>query len=266
VLWLAAAAVRGLPLGSAQRAWGVFASGLVLGPALIIFIELLTLVGFVMVGALWFSTQPELVQGLTELLPRLSGLQNSPDQILELLQPYLVQPPILFGGFAFIAVVVPLIEESLKPIGLWLLARRSLSPAAGFAAGALSGAGFALFESMAMATGGETWIIIVVTRIATAVLHILTAGLTGYALALAWRTGRYAYLGLAFMTSVTIHGMWNGLAMMSAVKSLPGVDGAVPFGLITRLGSVAPMALVILAALFFSGLLGSNRLLRREAG
>ncbi len=120
-----------------------------------------------------------------------------------------------------------MIEEALKPIGVWLLFGRRLTPAAGFAAGALSGAGYALIESLALTSSGEAWSSLVLARTGTSAVHILTAGLTGWALVLAWQKRRFLPLLLAYLCAVMIHGLWNGLTLMYSFNLLINYDGVV---------------------------------------
>jgi RsiW-degrading membrane proteinase PrsW (M82 family) len=84
-----------------------------------------------------------------------------------------------------------------------------LTPVEGFTAGLLSGAGYALFESLALASGGEQWAALVFARIGTAGIHILTTGLTGWALVLAWRRRRFLRLAATYVFVVSVHGVWN---------------------------------------------------------
>ncbi len=224
VWWIAYLALRRLPMGSLQRRWGVFVSGLILGPALILVLETLALVGFVLIAVLMVSTQPDLLNEWMRLSRNLSGLQTSPQDALNILGPYMNRPGIIFAILAFGAGLVPLIEETLKPIGVWLLAGRNLTPAAGFAAGALSGAGYALFESLALSSSTDDWLYLVVARIGTAAVHILTSALTGWALVLAWREKRYLRLGAVYLLAVLIHASWNGLSLLASLGAF--ADGA----------------------------------------
>jgi RsiW-degrading membrane proteinase PrsW (M82 family) len=125
--------------------------------------------------------------------------------------------------------MVPLIEEALKPLGLWLLARRSLSPAEGFAIGLLSGAGFALTESLGYASAGlqaesQGWAIIVLARAGTAMMHITTAGMVGWGMASAWSKKGIYRLVIGYLGAVLIHSLWNMITVgvgIVAVQSLP---------------------------------------------
>jgi RsiW-degrading membrane proteinase PrsW (M82 family) len=217
VLWLVYLGRRGLSGGSSQRTWGVFASGLVLGPALILILELaaVALVGFL--GLIWIFNQPGMANKIMELAQSLNYVPPTEETILNLFEPYLMRPGVLLTVLVLAAVIVPLIEEALKPIGVWLLAWRDLTPVEGFVAGLISGAGFALFENIGnTSTGGADWALLAASRISTALLHILTSGLMGWALVSAWRRGRYFQLGVSYALAVFLHGLWNGLALLAA--------------------------------------------------
>jgi hypothetical protein len=216
VWWIAFLTVRNLPLGSLQRRWGVFTSGLILGPALILIAETLALIVFGVIAYLAILSQPDLLNQLMRLSRNLRSLQTSPQEALNVLGPYISTPGVIFATLAFGAGIVPLIEETIKPIGVWLLAGRNLTPAAGFAAGAMSGAGYALFESLALSSSTNEWLYLVVARIGTGVIHILTTALTGWALALAWREKRYIRLGAVYLLAVLIHASWNSLSLLSS--------------------------------------------------
>lgn len=247
VAFMISLAVRGLPLGSSQRMWGVFNSGLVFGPLLISILEGLA-VGVVLIAAgVYVSTQPDLMNRIMNLVERSQFTQPSQEELLELVSPYVLSPGVIFTGLAVGAVIIPLIEEALKPVGVWLLAGRRLSAPAGFAAGALSGAGFALSESMLLSSSGADWASLILVRIGTGGIHILTAALTGWGLALAWKQHRFGRLGLAYLTAVLIHGLWNGLTIgmvfAQAAQSMPGASR-----LWSSMMIGAPVALMLLAA------------------
>lgn len=264
VLWLLYLVVRRLPLGSQQRRWGVFGSGLVLGPSLILVSEVAALLVFVLIGMIAIASQPDLVRQLQTLALHLQSGSASPEMVMQFLAPYLSRPAVLLTMLSFGAVVVPLIEELFKPIGVWLLIGYNLSPAAGFAAGAMSGAGYALFESLALSSSGEVWIYLVVARIGTAVIHILTAALMGWALVQAWSEKRYLRLAITYLTAVSIHGLWNALTLISSYSSLVSAQGASPvIPWVVQLGDAAPFGLGALTIGAFALLLWSNLALRR---
>jgi len=247
VACLVSLAVKGLPLGSSQRMWGVFNSGLVLGPAVISILEGLAIGAGIIAIGVYISTQPDLMDQLMEIVETARFSQPSQDELLDTFSPYILRPGVIFTVLAMGAVIVPLIEEALKPMGVWLLAGRRLSVPAGFAAGALSGAGFALSESMLLSSNGADWASLILVRIGTGAIHILTTALMGWALALAWKQRRFARLALAYLAAVLIHALWNGLtialAFAQAAQSIPG-SSQLWFGLLVG----APVGLLLLAA------------------
>ncbi len=121
VLWLVYLAVRKLPLGSPQRMWGVFGSGLVLGPFLIMALELAALIIVGLIGMVFLLNQPGLVEQLSALAQSLQEGTASQEELIQEVLPWLTKPGVILAVIAFAAVIVPLIEEAVKPIGVWLL-------------------------------------------------------------------------------------------------------------------------------------------------
>lgn len=263
-IWLLYFAIRKLPLGSSQRMWGVFGSGLTLGPFLIFILESLAGLVFLVALVIYLYAQPGMMDKILQISKLLEQGQ-SPETLIEDLRPIMLRPVVISGVLLFGAVVVPLIEEIFKPIGVWLLFGRKLTPAAGFAAGALSGAGYALIESLALTSNGEDWSTLVLARTGTSAVHILTAGLTGWALALAWQKRRFLQLLLAYLCSVMIHGLWNGLTLMYSFNLLTTLPGSSWMSAVLHaIGPRAPFALVLLAIGCFVVLVVANRSLRRS--
>jgi hypothetical protein len=263
--WVVYIGIRGLKPGPPRRVWGVFASGLVLGPSIILILELFALIGFGILAILWAAINPDISNQLQNLIFRLQNLPSNPDAILQILLPFLLNPGILFIAFALISVIVPIIEEALKPIGVWFLAGQRINPAQGFAFGVLCGAGFGLFENLGnTSAGGETWAILASTRITTLLLHCLTTGLVGWALASAWTEKRYLRLGITYAFAVIVHGLWNGLAVISALSSLEGqVDVTLP-GNNLLLGNLATIGIITLGVFNLIFYISFNAFLRNS--
>lgn len=265
VLWFLYLGVRGLPLGSQQRRWGVFDSGLVLGPIMIMLVEVILLGVVILVIGLFLINQPDL---LRELFTDIEGLVNSnadPDQIITELRPYLLNPAVIFLVYLFAALLVPLVEEALKPVGVWLLINRGISPAEGFTAGLMSGAGYAFFESLALTSAAEQWMMVVVARIGTAVIHILTAGLMGWAMVYSWRNSSYLRLGFTYLGVVCLHGLWNGLTLLMVLALIIEESNPVSeiyFG-VSAIGGLVPFFLGMLSLTAFLALLWVNRYLKK---
>jgi hypothetical protein len=263
--WVVYIGIRGLKTGPPKRVWGVFGSGLVLGPSVILIVELFTLIGFGILAILWAFINPDISSQLQNLMIRIQNVPTDPDAILQILLPFLLNPGILFIVFSFVSVIVPIIEEALKPIGVWFLAGQKINPAQGFAFGVLCGAGFGLFENLGnTSVGGETWAILASTRITTLLLHCLTTGLVGWALASAWTEKRYLRLGITYAFAVIVHGLWNGLAVISALSSLEGqVDVELP-GNILQFGNLATIGIIALGVVNLVLYLSFNAFLRKS--
>lgn len=262
VAWVAFVGRLGLSEASPQRTWGVFAAGLVLAPSLIMAFEIGAILVAIMLLILFFILRPDLSREMISLAQRLASSSASPTAMARTLGPYLFQPPVILAVLSFWAGVVPLIEEAFKPIGVWLLAGRSLTPAQGLAAGVLSGAGYALFESLFLGSSGSDWIAVVVARIGTSVIHIFTAALTGWALASAWGQGRYGRLAGAYLVAVLTHAAWNGVALLDVFKNLANAglgQQASLTRLFSTLGTASPYVLLVLALAVFSALVMLNR-------
>jgi len=264
VLWVVYLGVRNLPLGSPQRRWGVFGSGLALGPTLTLVAEGMVGLALIILAAIVLASQPGLIDELSSLAEGLSDLDIAPEQAFETLSPYILRPGVILSIFLFTSLIVPMLEEAIKPVGVWLLAGRKMTPAAGFAAGVLSGAGFALFESLVMINGADMWVTLVVARIGTAFVHILTSGLTGWALALAWGRRRYLRLILTYLGAVLIHGLWNSISIMTSFSVLGAIEGLEVPTMLTTLGNLAPVGLSILAGCALAALLWINHKLARR--
>ena len=265
-LWLVYIGTRGLIPGFPRRQWGVFATGLVLGPVIILVLELLLLIVMGILAILWVMLDPSLANQLNGLVFRLQSVAPNTDAILKILLPFLVNPGILFIIFAFISVLVPMLEEALKPLGVWFLSGQKITPAQGFGYGVLSGAGFGLFENLGnTSSGGEAWALLASTRISTLLLHCFTAGLVGWALASAWSQRRYLRLGITYTIAVLVHGLWNGMAVLGAVSSLQGLSNISLPARLQQIGTLSSAGIVALGVLVLVFYIGFNTFLRRSS-
>jgi hypothetical protein len=262
-LWLIYIGTRGLISSPPRYRWGVFASGLALSPFLILLLELFALIGLLILIMVWIMLDPNISSQLTNLISRFQYITPDPEEILKILSPILLHPGVLFLAFAFISVIVPLIEEALKPLGVWLLARNKISPAQGFAFGVLCGAGFGLFENLGnTSAGGDLWVVLASTRISTLLLHCLTTGLVGWALASAWGQRRYLRLGFTYASVVFLHGLWNGMAVLSSVSSLETQFNLDLPGNLAQYGNLATIGIVALGAFNLVLFIGFSTYLR----
>ncbi len=265
-LWVIYIGTRGLIPGLARRRWGVFAGGLVLGPLAILVLELVLLALMGILALLWIMLNPSLANQMYGLAITLQNSGTNLDGVIRKLGPFISNPGIIFLVLAFFSVLVPLLEEALKPIGVWFLAGQKLTPVQGFAYGILSGAGFGLFENLGNTSGGVTdWALLASARISTLLLHCFTAGLVGWALASAWSERRYLRLAVTYGVAVVLHGLWNGMVVLSAAAALQtGYDITLPAGL-QLAGTISAVGLIALGVLVFLFYIGASIFFQRQA-
>ena len=150
------------------------------------------------------------------------------------------------------------------PFGIVLVADRLASPAQGFALGLLSGAGFALAESLfATITPDDSWAAALSMRAFSGSMHMLASGLVGWGIAYARLEKRYFRLFGLTVLAMLLHGFWNMGAVLTAAGGLramvvmPDVD--IP-GTIMALGGAGLLFVLIGGTLI--ALLLLNRKLR----
>ena len=265
ILFVVSIGLRGFTMDSPRRLWGLFGAGLALGPLLIFLIESLFVVAVIVLVIIYVSSQPSLVADLSRLVTRLRFSSPSQEELVLILQPYLTNPAVVFSLFSILAGLIPLIEEILKPVGMVFLIGRSMTPSQGFSAGILSGAGYALCESIFRVGPGSEWLTITIARSGTGAIHILATGLVGLGLAYAWGQGKYLRLGILLITAMSIHGLWNALSLLSSAAVLLPAGQANTYGLIGFLANASPYGLVI-ESLVCIVLIGWINLMLRKRG
>ena len=251
---------RGLPMASRWQSWSVLGLGMTLTPLLLLVLEsVIAVIIFIGIVALVMA-QPEVASELEALSRQVIILGPQTEEALDLLSPLLTRPEVIITALIYVAVLVPAVEELIKPLGVWLLARRLDSPAQGFTLGALSGAGYALIETVGVSGQAAEWASLLFSRIGTGLLHITTSALVGAAIVLARRERRYLNLIGTYLLAVLLHGLWNTFAMLFTFSNLADLLEQPGW-----LGTLQPMLmgiLGILAAILFVILLASNRKLR----
>ena len=254
---------RGIEFGPRWQIFGIFGLAMTIGPLIMIVLELVLLVTIIVLGAVAIATlRPDLLQELVTV-SRVINQTTDPDKVLSLVAPYLSNTAVIAMLIAYIGLFVPLIEELLKPLGVWLFVRKIESPAQGFALGVISGAAFALIESLnAGGNGTMQWPLIVSVRAGTSLLHMTASGLVGWGIASAFREKRYLRLPTAYLCAVFIHGLWNSCAIGLGISVLGETIGKPEWMTAYIPSLVAGMS--VLAVGMFIVLIASNRRLRSK--
>ena len=264
--WLVEALRYKLPVTSRRRDWGLVNFSVFITTPALMLVEIIVFALLLVVFVLWISSQPDLIAEIERIAGQIMLGPADPQAILDIVAPYLANPWVILGTLGMAAILVPLIEELIKPLGVLLLAGRNPTPAEGFIAGALSGATFGLVESLLYMTNpaGDGWAVLAVGRTGTLLLHTATTALVGWAMAEAFRgRGFMRFLG-AYLLAVALHGLWNGLAVLAGFGAIieTAPDSLVFLESLTR---ISPFLIVFLGVILFGVLLWGNRRLRQQA-
>jgi hypothetical protein len=187
-------------------------------------------------------------------------LEGDPEALFDLLAPLLLRPDAMVISMLFVAVLVPIMEELVKPLGVWLFGNQISTPSQGFALGALCGATFALLETFSVSTQTADWSTLLLSRLGTDILHVTTSALLGAAIIYAIREHRYLRLLGTYLLCVSLHGLWNAMAMMFTFSDVASTY--VPQNLLNGLAIPFGIALGVLALLLLTLLILSNRRMR----
>ena len=259
---LMALGTQKLPFGTRWQSWSVLGLGMTLVPLILFVLEVAVLIIVFFIVIAYVMTQPDLVAELQRLSQQIMFLDLQSEAALDLLSPFVAKPGVIITVLAYIAILVPALEEIFKPLGVWLLAGKLESPAQGFALGALSGAGYALIETIGVSNQTVEWASLLFSRIGTGLLHITTSALMGAAIVLAWRERRYLRLIGTYFIVVLLHGLWNTFAMLFTFSGLAELIGQ--SGFLSTLQPVMIITMSILAIGLFAILVIFNRKMRNS--
>jgi hypothetical protein len=218
-IWIA---VGGLPGAPRSRLWSVFGYGMVGGTLSALLLEYL-LVGLAALGmGILAAANPELRTVIEQVKSRIADVNGLDVQsLISIATPYLSNPLVILSILGFAAIIAPLIEEFAKPAILWFLGSRMQSPTEGFALGILCGAGFALLEGLlAAGSAPQVWSLGMAGRAAASLMHITSSGLMGWAIATFRLKKQYWALVIIPLLSISIHGIWNGAAILAVYGTL----------------------------------------------
>ncbi len=207
-------ATGGLSAGSRLRVWSLLSTGMMLGTSFAVVAEIgLVILGLGGVG-IYLFLHPEQAPFFQQLADKLISASTM-DDVMAAAGSLISSPLTILVALLFLSVFTPVIEETAKSLTVWLMFNRLDSPAQGFVAGALSGAGFGLLESLlASATPDPNWSATLLVRGMSTMMHILAASLTGWGIAsyrLNKRPGRM--IGM-YALAMSLHSLWNASVVM----------------------------------------------------
>ena len=252
--------IRGIPLGERWQSWSIFGVAMTLAPFLLIFLEGFALIVIVVFVAAILASQPDFLPGIERLSQQITVLGPDPEALRNLLLPYLTNPAVLSVAMFYFSLLIPLMEELLKPLGVWLYAKKLNSPAQGFALGALSGSAYALIETLGVSAQSEEWASLLLARVGTGLLHITTTSIMGMGIFYAIHERRYFRLLAMYILSVSLHGLWNALALLYGFSTITdALGGQTP---LSEYRMPLIISMTILGGIFLTILILSNRRMR----
>lgn len=257
--------VRNLPIGSRWRMWSAFGVSLTAVPLLLVVLEIFMFIVIFVVAIFYVTLHPQLAAEFQRISSQVMFLdletEAGVEELLRMIAPFLVRPGVFIPALIVLSVLIPLIEEFIKPLAVWLLAGRLESAAQGFALGALSGAGFAIWETFNASGQTDGWGVLLFTRIGTGLLHIVASALVGMGIYLAVRERRYLRLLGYYLLAVLLHGLWNAAALAVSFSAL-GATYIQAEGY-EELQQVSTIGLAVIAGILLALLAVSNRKLQQ---
>jgi hypothetical protein len=236
---------------------------LALQPLIVIFLELLALVAMGTIVIIAISMQPGLIDTITHQLEQLALTEFNQATIDRILTPYLEQPAVLLVVLAFVAGIVPLLEELVKPILVLRWFQKPISPSQGFLIGLIGGSAFAIWESMS-ALGNitaDSWFFVVIARYGTSILHMSTAAIMGWAWMKSFKDQSFIRIAGVYLLVVALHGGWNFFTMLQAFSEFQVASTRFPM----NLAPLAPFVMITIVLLGLGILLvGGNRIIQQD--
>ena len=196
--------VRGVMLAFGWGALGATMLSLIL--------EVVVAVTLVVVAVVVISLAPGGAATLEQLRVELQRAQSRND--LASLTRWVTHPGVIAGALFYLAVIVPLAEETFKTLALGLIAKQARWNDV-LLWGLSAGAGFAVMENLFNASPVlSAWGIVIVMRAGTTIMHMAN----GAWMARGWHAARverrWGKLIQAYSISVLNHAAWNAAALV----------------------------------------------------
>jgi hypothetical protein len=256
---------RNLSLGNRLRAWGAVAFNFAITMPVVLMVELLLFAIIFLVVAVWLAGQPDLLSQIMRYSEQISNGVFESLEAEKMLVDLISQPIVLNGSILVIAILVPLIEELFKPMAIWFLAGKHLTPSQGFVGGLIGGACFAMLESLGAVgiPADSEWLFLLFGRTGTGLLHVTLSGMVGWGFASAFYNKNWGRAIFTYISAVSIHGLWNFFALLSGIVPLLPITEEMT-NLPVILGQVGVYVLVLLFFVNLVVLFRINRQLQHQ--
>jgi hypothetical protein len=107
---------RGISLGPRWRAWNVLGISMTLVPLLTLILEAMAILFVLGLVVVYISSQPALLAQVERLSTQIYTIGQDPEALLQLVAPLLLRPGIMVISLVFFSVLVPMMEELVKPL------------------------------------------------------------------------------------------------------------------------------------------------------
>lgn len=249
-----------------QRNWIALGLDLTLQPLLAVIFEIIFMVILTIPIVAWLAFNPDL---LDKLMVSLQEIQNNPmlsiEQIESITAGWLENPWVIFFIQLFVAVLVPLLEELIKPFLVWRWIKRPLTAMDGFLLGLIGGASFTIYENfgnLGSMVVLDDWYTILLARLGTSLLHMGTSALLGWALMKTFSDRKVFRIFGIYTVSVLLHGGWNFFAIIQGFAALPMENPPAIF----LLAPIASPILILIATICGAILIfGANTIKNQQA-
>lgn len=198
-----------------RRFWGQFVTGLWVVPVLALVMEILILIPTIIafgIGALTSESGRELLEFLSDpVSPSITMLEQRFDMIV-------LEPWFIITTLTYFAILVPIIEETLKTIVVWPWLFRRSSSSEALMGGIIGGSGYALFEAIFLSQEGASWLPIMVGRTGATMMHAFSTGIASWGLAEGFIHKRWKRAIISYLVAIAFHGIWNAIAVTVAIS------------------------------------------------
>lgn len=265
IWWFVELGRRKLLHGTALQTWGAVSVGTTITPIAAMIIEIILIIALVILGLILLGNQPGLLNEISQFAQQLQANPNL-QQAQSLAENVLKNPVVVTLVLVFMSLLVPLVEELAKPLGLYIFRGKRITPGQGFVTGMIGGACFGFMESMLLLTSSVQAGVyeILLVRVATGLLHTTTAGLTGWGFISARYDKKPGRWLLTLLAGIGLHGLWNFFGVMVGISPLVTQNVTVSFPAASTLAKLSPYVLGFLAIGMLTILILMNRHLQKS--
>ncbi len=145
-------------------------------------------------------------------------LERDPANLASAIQ-ILIHPWVIVVVLVYFALIVPAIEETFKTLIIAFGDPTRLTLARAMLWGVGAGAGFALIENIFNTSALQiVWALAMLMRVGATTMHVVNGVIMGRGWYAARVERRWGQLGMAFVISVLVHGLWNAITIALGIS------------------------------------------------